>query len=207
MSRFSSPTNLSLLCISMLIACDTGQTGDLDHPSRDDLDNGTEQGTDPEGSDPDPEEESFAPVEGTWTVLESAMDMDQCGMADYMDFGQPGGTSELTLNTSDRFTWLSASDSEFTDGGVPLHCTIDADDCFVCDSYDGSSDLASSYGMDADVTYVVEVEGCFESELDAWTATDFTASCIGSDCGTVEWLLGTSFPCDMEFSAVSEASE
>jgi hypothetical protein len=127
-------------------------------------------------------------VEGDWSLDDSALVEDVCGVASYQDPGEFIAEAYTVAHVSDDIFSLAAS------GAAPGDCEVASDGGFVCDSEQVREDL-SSMGINADMVVDTEFSGSFSSDYRTITGTtDIVVTCDG-DCWLVEFVLD--FPCDM----------
>jgi hypothetical protein len=128
------------------------------------------------------------PVEGDWSLDDSALVQDVCGVASYQDPSDFIAEAYTVGHVSEDIFSLSAS------GAAPGDCVVARDGGFVCDSEQVREDL-SSMGINADMVVDTEFSGSFSSDQRTITGTtDIVVTCDG-DCWLVEFVLD--FPCDM----------
>jgi hypothetical protein len=126
-------------------------------------------------------------------VTDSELTQDGCGLEDAVDRGQPGTTLEL-----------SGSGSSFEmvfEAGEAVHCAMDADQRFVCDPTETLDPTAQDLGMSADIPVVITTTGSFSDATTMWMESVVDIDCEGDDCGWIELLLGSSFPCTMAMAS------
>ena len=194
--RMKYPTIRTLLALPLLAACSTAA---FEPATGDDDGNGSEAVTDDTGEAyvPPP----FAPSEGTWTVQSSTLDQDGCGLEDAVDRGEPGSTAELVSQGNSIF------EMTFATGGETVACAIDSEEVlsFACDATQDTDPTATDMGLDAEIPFTLLTDGAFSDEWNLEMTSTVEIDCSGADCGLVELLLGTSFPCEMVLSSVLES--
>ena len=146
---------------------------------------------------------AFEPVQGTWTVLESTLDEDGCGLEDAVNRGEPGNTAQIAMLEEASFNL------QFDNGGESTSCTVEEGDepNFDCQAVDDIDSTASDMGLSADIPFTMMTDGVFMSESSLTLTTEVEIRCDGTDCGVVELLLGNSFPCTMIMTSTMEAAQ
>jgi len=139
----------------------------------------------------------FAPVEGSWVILENEMTSDGCGLSGFLDRGQPGATMDIDLLNKRDFEMIYGQGETYDTGGETVNCKLNPDQGFTCSPSKSTSDLPQNYGADATINIRILADGGFFSEEEMEVTNDVTLSCQGPDCGLVSFFLGTSFPCSM----------
>jgi hypothetical protein len=177
-----------------LVAC-AGADADTDtgfiFPPLSDTD--TETDTDTE-VDTDPEVDSaFLPTEGIWTVQSAETTLDECGLEDASERGQPGSTLELT-GFADDFSMLF-------EAGETVNCVADDALAFDCEITNTLDSTATDMGFKADILVGIHSYGNFEGESTLWMESMVDIDCAGEDCPLIELLLGTRFPCSMAMAS------
>ena len=138
-------------------------------------------------------EESWMPTQGTWTVQSSILTIDECGLEDVVNRGEPGTTLAL-----------SGADGAFNmlfEAGENVACEINDDLEFFCSPTSTIDSTATDMGMDADIPVVIQTEGYFTDEKAMWMESVVDIDCAGPACGLIQILLGTSFPCTMAMAS------
>ena len=148
----------------------------------------TEDGRDDQGPDPVVE-----PVEGVWVILSSSVTSDDCNAASLFVGQVVGETLTLTMQSTDAF------DFERSDG-VLEQCKLDGDGgLYACaerfEDFDGND-----YGYDGTLHLTYSPLGEFQDPERSFMDIATVATCSGPDCGEVEDVFSTSFPCEMGFS-------
>lgn len=142
----------------------------------------------PEGSD----EPGFAPSAGDWVVMESELLEDGCGLTDYVDRGKPGTILILEPLADDDF------EMTFTTGGEIVSCSVNDEALtYDCDPSESIDQTPADYGMNATIPVTLTSSGQFDSDVEMYLISTVELDCEGEDCGWVELLLGTTFPCEM----------
>ncbi|MEE2830571.1 MAG: hypothetical protein VX498_15390 [Myxococcota bacterium] len=152
---------------------------------------------DDDNSEPAPV--TFTPLEGNWVVTSSALSLDECGLEEWVDRGEPGSIMYLE-NTGDlTFEMTFGPESaDISGGGEVVLCTINDDTLdFQCKTVDDLRDLDEEFNLDAVVPIGITSSGTFFAENAGTVASRVDLGCEGNDCYLVELLLGTSFPCTM----------
>ena len=168
-----------------------------DIDSQDD-DDPVEDGQHEDDSDADADadadvEESWMPTQGTWTVQSSVLTIDECGLEDVVNRGEPGTTLAL-----------SGADGAFNmlfEAGENVACEVNDDFEFFCSPTSTIDSTATDMGMDADIPVVIQTEGYFTDENAMWMESVVDIDCSGPACGLIQILLGTSFPCTMAMAS------
>ena len=172
----------------------------------DGIDDDDDTSGDDDHSDPDPV--TFAPLEGNWVVTSSALSLDECGLEEWVDRGEPGSLMYLE-NTGDlafEMTFGLESD-EISGGGEVIRCTINGATLdYQCETADDLRDLGEEFNLDAVIPIGITSSGTFFSESEGTVASRVDLACEGGDCYLVELLLGTSFPCSMVMETEVEPS-
>ncbi len=159
----------------------TGDGGDAGGGADDGSGGGDDGGT-------EEEEPPVLPVEGAWSLDDSTLVRDDCGVAAYQDPGEFIAEAYTVAHVGADIFSLAAS------GEPPEDCEVARDGGFVCDSAQVREDL-SSMGINADMVVDTEFSGTFSSDYRTITGTnDIVVTCDG-DCWLVEFVLD--FPCDM----------
>jgi len=154
-----------------------------------------EAGNEEEEDNP-PEEEveetpEFELTAGSWVVTESELTEDGCNLTDQVDRGTPGSVMDLLPTATDSFDLTFASDGQVT------HCAMETEPNFDCQSYSGTDERASDYGLDATILVDRESSGSFSSAEELVLISDVFLECQGPDCTWVNLLLGSNFPCSV----------
>jgi hypothetical protein len=157
---------------------DTGDTGDTASFEED------------TGEVPPPD---FSPQGGTWTVTESELTQDGCGLEDKVDRGQPGTTLSLSQGQT-GFSMLF-------EAGETVQCRLGEEQGFQCDPTQTIDTTASDLGLNADIPVTITTVGTFADDANMWMESKVDIGCQGSDCGLIQILLGTSFPCSMTMAS------
>jgi len=135
----------------------------------------------------------FQPDVGTWLVVDSELTFDQCGLTDLVDRGTPGSTLELA-GGAERFSM------QFS-GGETVSCSAEESLEFLCDPTATIDSTAKDNNLDADIPVVIETIGSFTDPSSMWMESTVDIDCDGKDCGLIEILLGTQFPCQMAMAS------
>ncbi len=191
--RFSA----TLVFLSLTMGCGQANTygpgsgSDEANPGADDTGDATEQAN-----------PVFAPSQGTWTVLESVLEQDGCGLEDAVDRGEPGNTAQITVLEPSSFELL------FDNGGESTNCAVTSETqlSFACDAVEEIDNTARDMGLNADIPFTLMTDGTFVDETFLELTSEVEIDCDGDDCGVVSLLLGTSFPCTMIMSSTMEAA-
>ena len=100
------------LHFSFLFICCACQNSELPDKQHSDVDQQTD-GIDPQDDDLEPQdddeevpeqEQSFIPLDGTWTILDSSYVQDDCNLEELSDRGTPGSTIDILNESADRFS-------------------------------------------------------------------------------------------------------
>jgi len=182
----------------LLVGCSTYLPADDtpdDTDNIDDTDNtdDTDDTTDP---DPDPEP-AFAPGEGIWTVLDSDLVEDGCGLEDFAARGEPGSQLDLERIADDSFLVTFFGVGDESGGGEVLNCDIDGEQHFDCSTSQTTNDTPADYGLTAEILVDLTASGFFDTKEEMFMNSDIKLDCSGPDCGWVSFFLGTEFPCTM----------
>jgi len=210
-SIFALVTALSFLLSSCAIdARESGIGGSdsiddtQDDPELDDDDDVVDDDDDDDlHSDDDDDDDDtpvfFVPKAGDWVITAAELTLDECELEGFMDRGQPGSIFELA-NTADlTFDLTFGGDEEQTSGGGEvLPCLLDDTTLsYECGSSLSERDLNDEFGLDAIIPVEMSAWGSFTSETVGLLTTRVDLTCQGNNCGLVQLLLGTSFPCSM----------
>jgi len=177
---------------------DPGEGGDDGDDDQDDPQDSEEEEEELEEEEEE-EEPAFEPFTGDWVVTESELTQDGCGLSEYVDRGEPGSVMGLEVTDPGLFelTWSA--------GGEVMHCAVDDAQLYGCDTTHDTSDIASEYGLSADILVQMDVDGEF-FDTDAMTQRSLiTLDCDGDDCGLVSLFMGASFPCEMMMESTFDA--
>jgi hypothetical protein len=131
----------------------------------------------------------FSPQGGNWTVTESELTYDGCGLEDKVDRGQPGTTLSLSQGET-GFSMLF-------EAGETVQCRLGDEQGYLCDPTQTIDSTASDLGLNADIPVTITTVGNFSDDANMWMESTVDIGCQGSDCGLIQILLGTSFPCSM----------
>ncbi|HCP44769.1 MAG TPA: hypothetical protein DIU15_01880 [Deltaproteobacteria bacterium] len=146
-------------------------------------------------SDDDEAEETTELVlsarEGEWIVIESELTVDECGLSDSVNRGQPGATMDLVHTGVDTF------DLTFHEGNELVHCGLTTTHDYDCETSHSTDDTPSSLGLDAEILVAINSEGAFPSTDTLELQSTVELACQGPQCVLVQFLLGSSFPCSM----------
>jgi hypothetical protein len=151
----------------------------------------------------------FVPKAGDWVITTAEITLDECELEGFMDRGQPGSIFELA-NTADlSFDLTFGGDEEQTSGGGEvLPCLLDETTLsYECGSSLSERDLNDEFGLDAIIPVEMSAWGSFSSETVGLLTTRVDLTCQGNNCGLVQLLLGTSFPCSMVNETEVEPNE
>jgi hypothetical protein len=135
----------------------------------------------------------FSPQGGTWTVTESELTHDGCGLEDKVDRGKPGTTLSLSQG--------EIGFSMLFEAGETVQCRLSEEQGFQCDPTQTIDTTASDLGMNADIPVTITTVGNFADESNMWMESTVDINCQGSDCALIQILLGTSFPCSMTMAS------
>jgi hypothetical protein len=182
---------------------DSGETGDPEDevtdepPAEDEEDITEEEEEDPEEPE-EPVEDEVGPLlsAGTWVVTESEVTEDGCGLTGQVDRGTPGSTMDLLPTGELSF------DLTFTSDGEVTHCSLEDEMDFGCLAYSGTDERPAEYGLSAVILVERNSWGSFDSSESLRLVSDVFLQCQGSDCGWVNILLGSNFPCSMEMESL-----
>ena len=178
-------------------SADPGEGGDDGDDDQDD----PQDSDDEEEEDVQEEEEEpvFEPFTGDWVVTESDLTQDGCGLSEYVDRGEPGSVMTLEVTGPGDFevTWSA--------GGEVMLCSVYDALLYGCDTTYDTSDIASEYGLAADILVQVDVEGEFTTTEEMTQSSLITLDCEGDDCGLVSLFMGASFPCEMMMESTFDA--
>jgi len=166
-------------------------------PVEDEEPEAPEDPADPEDPE-DPIEDETGPSlsAGTWVVTESEVTEDGCGLTGQVDRGTPGSTMDLLPTGELSFDLTFASDGEVS------HCALEGEADFACLAYSGTDDRPAEYGLSAVILVERDSWGNFDSSESLLLVSDVFLECQGSDCGWVNILLGSNFPCSMEMESL-----
>ena len=137
----------------------------------------------------------FAPQEGTWSVTASELALDECGLTDMVNRGEPGSVMELTHRGDLLVSMI------FEGGGETVNCEIDEAQGFSCDRTESIDTTARDNNLKADIPVVINSSGSFVDESNMSLSSTVDIDCTGQDCGLIEILLGTKFPCAMTMNS------
>jgi len=179
--------------------------GDDDGGNDDDQDNGGNEpdpDPDPEPEEdtavPEPEDDRFWPLEGSWFLVNVEMTLDDCNMGD-----------RVIIDVNPAASLVVADDRSFTFNnhfGID-QCQLDVEGApFICDTRQMRDETPrTDYGLDATILLDVRPSGEFYDEADLHVDADLTATCTGSQCGLVS-LFTSSFPCEMTLTLDASAN-
>jgi len=189
-----SPYFLPAFLAFGLVACG-GADADTSFtfPTRPDTDQNTETDTDTDTGTDTGTDTAFLPTEGIWTVQAAETTLDECGLEDANERGQPGSTLELT-GMADDFSMLF-------EAGETVNCMTDDVLAFDCEITNTVDSTASDMGFKADILVAIHSYGNFVGESTLWMESMVDIDCNGQDCGLIEVLLGTRFPCSMAMAS------
>jgi len=168
---------------------------DDDDVATDDDDAATD---DDDASDDDDAAPVFAPKAGDWIITSAALTLDECGLEGFMDRGQPGSIFQLDNTGALNFDLTFGGDEEGTSGGGEvLPCLLDENSLdYECGASLSERDLNDEFALNAIIHVEMSAWGDFNSETRGSLTTQVALSCEGN-CGLVQFLLATSFPCSM----------
>jgi hypothetical protein len=148
---------------------------------------------------PDEDDDRFWPVEGDWSLIETAIAVDRCGLGDHVS-GDVTEAASLQLTGGRKFTLVHhfGEDSCVLESDGP---EFDCNNRLIVDTT-----ARDDYGLDADIRLDVVPSGTFIDAETVDLSADLTANCTGSDCGLLSTFTGANFPCEMELylSAIAD---
>lgn len=193
---------LALLLPTLPLACSGGSVDDSGTPADTDTDTDADADTDADSdadTDTDTDADAFLPEAGGWVVLSSDLTGSTCGdVSDYMTLPAAGTAIELAITGDRTFTLL-------LDGDVnPDVCTFQSAGAnYACDVSTTSDTTPQDFGMDAQIDTSTSPTGLFSNTTDNTRTDTVSLDCVGADCGTIEAVLGGSFPCDLTITTLS----
>jgi len=178
---------------------DEGQ--DEGHEGTDNTDSDSTDNDEPGGEGHEDETgPSLSANEGEWVVIESELTTDECGLSDSVDRGQPGATMDLFHTGSNTF------DLTFHEGGELVHCSLMSDEDYDCEASYSTDDTPASLGLNAQILVEIDSDGDFLTNDTLVLQSAVELECQGPNCGLVQLLLGSSFPCTMVMVSQMESA-
>jgi len=139
----------------------------------------------------------FAPQEGSWTLGDTPIIDNGCGLEQDPEDNEGGGTATLTMN-GDGSGFTIEPDDEDTAGETPVFdCELDGKD-YTCEMV--GEDLTdiwdlTSEGVDAVINMAVSFGGTFSSETSGIFYTAYEVTCDGTECDIAASAVDMDIPC------------
>ena len=166
-----------------------GGGGDADADADADADTDTDTDTDTDVST------AVEPVFGTWTLDALRLTSDPCDLASQIELPSAGAPVDLTDLGSAAFT----IDLEFDGAQQTELCDLDpVSGVYACDPRYDEDTTAADWGIDAIVGIDIDSGGVFHDSTSTLFETVLDADCYGNGCSTLEFLIGVSFPCQVD---------
>ena len=177
---------LALLLPCAILACSGGDLDDSAAPADNDADS-------------DADTDASLPEAGGWVVISSDLTGSRCGdVSDYVTLTAPGAAIEIEITGARTFTSILNGDT------TADLCTFQSAGAnYACDVTTTSDTTPQDVGMDPQIDTSTAPTGRFSNTTDNTRTDTVSLACVGTDCGTIEASLGSSFPCDLTLTTRS----